>query len=79
MTLAYEVVTVPSMLRMTRLREERKFTKAELARRAKMHPSSIGQIESGSLRPYPSQLEKIARALEVKRPSTLLDEVDAAR
>ena len=35
-----------------------------LARRAGMHVSSISQIESGRLLPYPRQQEKIAHALE---------------
>lgn len=37
-----------------------------LARIAEMHVSSISQIESGRLRPYPSQAEKIANALDWK-------------
>ena len=67
------------MLRMTMLREQKKWTKAELARRTKMHPSGIGLIESGRLRPYESQLAKIASVLGVRRPGSLLDEVSPDR
>ena len=66
------------MLRMTVLREQRKWTKAELARRTKMHPSGIGLIESGRLKPYESQLAKIASVLGVRSPRTLLEEVRLA-
>jgi len=39
-----------------------------------MSVADISRIESGRLRPYPSQLEKLAAVLEVNRDE-LLDEV----
>lgn len=53
------------MKHLKRLRERRGWTKAELARRAGMHSSTVGLIESDRLRPYPSQLERLAAALGV--------------
>ena len=53
------------MLHLTVEREARGWTKFELARRARIHPAELGKIESGRLRPYPHQLEKLARALHV--------------
>jgi ribosome-binding protein aMBF1 (putative translation factor) len=50
-------------LRLTREREARGFSRAELARRAKMSPSDISLIESHRFIPYTRQLRKIARAL----------------
>lgn len=51
------------MLLMTEERKRQGLSMSALARRADMHVSSISQIESGRLKPYPSQIEKIARAL----------------
>ena len=47
------------------LREARGWSKAELARRAELNPTTVGWIESGRFRPYPVQLEKLARALDL--------------
>jgi transcriptional regulator with XRE-family HTH domain len=44
-------------------REARGWTKAELARRARMNQVTVGQIEAGRLVPYASQIKKLARAL----------------
>ena len=52
-----------AMLRLTRLREERGWSRAELARRAKIYPTDVGKIERGKLVPYPGQLRRLARAL----------------
>ena len=46
-------------------REARGWSKAELARRTKMAASDVGKIESGRIRPYPSQLAKLAQALGI--------------
>ena len=46
-------------------REARGWSRAELARRACMNASTVGAIEQGRLRPYPSQLEKLTRALSL--------------
>jgi len=53
------------MLNLTRLREARGWSRSELARRAKMTAADVGKIEAGRLRPYDSQLRKLARALGV--------------
>jgi transcriptional regulator with XRE-family HTH domain len=44
-------------------RESRGWSRAELARRARLNPSTVSLIEAGRLRPYPSQLEKLCGAL----------------
>ena len=48
-------------------RERREWSRAELARRARMNPSTVGLIEAGRFHPYPSQLVKLARALGMAR------------
>jgi transcriptional regulator with XRE-family HTH domain len=49
------------------LRGKRGWSQAELARRASLHGSTVSLIESGMMRGYPSQLEKLAQALSVNR------------
>ena len=44
-------------------RQLKGWTRAELARRARMNASTVGLIETGRLSPYPAQLRKLARAL----------------
>jgi transcriptional regulator with XRE-family HTH domain len=53
------------MLQMTALRRQRGWSQAELARRAGMHNSTVCQIESARLRPYPRQLGALAMALGI--------------
>ena len=53
------------MLMLTREREQNRWSRSELARRARMTPADVGKIECGRLRPYDSQLRKLARALGV--------------
>ena len=68
--------------RMQEERERQGMSRAALARKAEMHPASIGQIESGYIgKPYPVQLAKIAAALDWEGgPEELLQEVtDHAR
>jgi len=64
------------MKRLTHLRMARGWTKAELARRARVHPSQIGLFESGRLIPYEGQLAKLATALEVDASVNLLADLD---
>lgn len=45
-----------------RRREALGISRAELARVAKLHPSTVGQIETGRLTPYPGQIEKLEAA-----------------
>jgi len=46
-------------------RNQKGWSRAELARRAGMHPSTVSLIESGRLVAYPSQLDKLALALDL--------------
>lgn len=48
---------------LTQVRKESGLSMSALARKAEMHVSSVSQIESGHLSPYPSQKEKLAKAL----------------
>jgi transcriptional regulator with XRE-family HTH domain len=52
------------MKRLTLARKVRGWSKAELARRAGLHPSQVGQFERGRLVPYAGQLAKLAGALD---------------
>lgn len=58
------------------IRKERGMNKSELARKTRMQPGMIAWIEEGRFIPYPSQLEKLARALGVSDPGELLEVVD---
>jgi transcriptional regulator with XRE-family HTH domain len=65
------------MLMIQKLREDRMLTRSGLARLAHMHAATVGQIENRYIgRPYPSQLEKLAAALEFSgEPQELLTEI----
>ena len=54
------------MTALQRHREARGWSKAELARRAGLNASTVGSIENGRLRPYESQLRKLAQALDLE-------------
>jgi len=49
----------------------RGWSQAELARRANLHPSTISRIETGYVRPYPVQVEKIAKALQIAKDDVM--------
>ena len=51
------------MIRLRHEREQRKWTQARLARRARISNSDMSRIEGGWLRPYPNQLKRLAKAL----------------
>lgn len=65
------------MKRLRAAREARSWSQAELARRAGLHASTISLLESGRLVPYPSQVEKIAAALDLPADAAgaLIEEV----
>lgn len=60
-------------------REARGWTRSELGRRATMQASLITQIESGRFIPYDSQLEKLARALNVADPDELMKPLEGGQ
>jgi transcriptional regulator with XRE-family HTH domain len=60
-------------------REHRGWSKSELARRARMHPSTVGLIESGRRKPYPKELARLAKVLKWSGdPASLLEEAKDA-
>lgn len=65
------------MLRLTQEREQRGWSRAELARRANVHPADLGKFELERTRPYPGQLGRIAKALGIPQrdAEALLEEV----
>lgn len=63
--------------RMKQLRERMGLTRAEIARRTGMSPSTVGQIEAERTKAYPSQASRIAAILGIRDPGTLLDPVSA--
>ena len=52
------------MLKISRMRQERGWSMSRLARESGVHVSTISLIESGRMKPYPGQAEKLANALE---------------
>lgn len=61
-------------------RVDRGWSKAELARRARMNPSTVGLVEAGRLVPYPTQIGRLARALGWQgQPEDLLADVEGTR
>jgi transcriptional regulator with XRE-family HTH domain len=52
-------------LTMTKLRERRAWSKAELARRARLDAGLLCKIEASRVRPYPRELARLAEALGV--------------
>ncbi|HAL29403.1 MAG TPA: XRE family transcriptional regulator [Coriobacteriia bacterium] len=65
------------MIVLERELRSRRWTFAELARRSGLNQVTVGQIVSRRFRPYPSQLAKIATALDwpLKDAGALLEEV----
>jgi transcriptional regulator with XRE-family HTH domain len=67
-------------MRLSEERALRGWSRAELARRAGINASTVGLIESGRLRPYPSQLLKLANALGISESEAhLLLEEETSR
>lgn len=64
---------------MTKLRMTKGWSKAELARRAQVHPSQVGLFESGRMVPYESQLAKLTAALGADPSVDLLAESEPTR
>lgn len=53
------------MTKLEELRRARGWSKAELARRAQIGEADIGKMESGRLRPYAGQIQRLAAAFRV--------------
>jgi transcriptional regulator with XRE-family HTH domain len=47
------------------LRVSKGFTQFEVARRSRLHPSTVSRIENGRYRPYPAEARRLARTLGV--------------
>lgn len=54
------------MSRIQELREAKGWSRSELARQARMDAGDVSKIERGILVPYPGQVMKIAKALDVR-------------
>lgn len=64
------------MLYLEQLRRNARLSQSKLAQKADLHPSTVCSIINGNLNPYPSQLQKLADALEYEgNPIGLLKEV----
>jgi transcriptional regulator with XRE-family HTH domain len=69
-------------MRLTIERKRRGWSQAKLARNSDLNTTTVNLIESGRFRPYPKQLAKLARALDIpeNEASTLIGEpVESAR
>lgn len=64
------------MTRCERRRREFGLTQKQLAVRSGLHQTSISQIEARRFAPSADQLERLAAALGIEVPATLLDEVE---
>ncbi len=65
------------MFELTRQREAFGWSRRELGARADVHPNRVGAIENDRVRPYPPELERLARALGYHGdPADLLREVE---
>jgi transcriptional regulator with XRE-family HTH domain len=66
------------MLKVKAERLRRRWTQTTLAYHAKLSPAEISKIESGRMRPYPSQATRLADALGVQ-VEQLLEQVATER
>ena len=67
------------MLRMRIERERRGLSRAQVARRADINPTSYGLVEDGRLKPYPVWEQRIAAAISWPgEPASLFEEADDA-
>ena len=64
-------------IRLRHERLKRGWSQTQLAARAGLHAQQVSGIETGMLRPYPAQLARLARVLNVPKEEadSLLDEV----
>lgn len=65
---------------MTREREARRWSRAELGRQSRLHPSRVGQAENGRALLYDVEMQRIAAALGwTGDPAALLEDVGDGR
>lgn len=66
------------MIRLRYERLRRGWSQTQLAAAARMHTQQVSAIENSMLKPYPTQLARLAHALDVPEDEaeSLLDEVD---
>ncbi len=69
----HKIETYSTKLRAKRLRLG--WTQQDLAFFARMSVADVSRIETGRMKPYPSQVNRLARILRLD-PEELLDEVD---
>ena len=67
------------MIRLKVERLKRGWSQTELAFKSKVAISEISRIETGRLQPYPSQIKRLARALQVDAAVLLEDPPDTDR
>lgn len=60
-------------VKMQAVREEQGLSRSKLARMAELQPTMITWIETGRFVPYPAQLDRLARVLDVSDPEELLE------
>jgi transcriptional regulator with XRE-family HTH domain len=67
------------MLLLTKLRTDKQWSKAKLARESDLDQGTLSHIEHRRLTPYPGQLRRLARALDwpEERATALLENVPA--
>lgn len=53
------------MMRLTQERQKRNLTKAKLGALAQIHPSEIGKLESGRIKPYRPWIIRLEKVLGV--------------
>jgi ribosome-binding protein aMBF1 (putative translation factor) len=66
------------MLRITYERMKRSWSKAALARKSSLDQAQISKMEAGRLKPYPTELRRLAEALDFPEAEAhrLLEKVD---
>ena len=61
---------------LTREREARKWSRAELGRQSRLHPTRVGQAENGRALLYDVEMQRLAAALDWSGdPAALLEDV----
>lgn len=64
-------------IKLRKYREDRKLSRAALARAANLSNADLGRFESGRVIPYDGQIIRIAAALGVDDPEKLMEPLEA--